>query len=181
MTLITKEPRIAARPPVLEDPPRSWSLEGEYEYWDGVHELRLPARVLGGRSVPEEAEFALVQEGPLLFFCYRFGDVIPWTAARCGESLDSATEANITPRSGPERRALLSVSFAPDGRGRGGSHRNYTLSLDFTRALNDAIRERAHAQVGPIEREKAFQKLTRRCPSIQVLVAQSRVRTIGRP
>ncbi len=157
------------------DGPSPWQTSGHYEFRFGVHELRLTGLRLDD-LVGEEAEFSLVEEGPLLLLAYRFGQMVPWSCAAFeGRSRDGCPP----PVGGPfEERALLSVILT----GRDAPARiNYTLSLDFTRALHQAIRERLRSSFDPAGAALALDRLCHRWPSVHALVSKSRLRTVGRP
>ena len=56
-----------------------------------------------------------------------------------------------------------------------------TFSLDFTRALNEAIREQARLPFDPRGQERSLEKLRRRCPTAESMVAYAAARTLGLP
>ena len=59
--------------------------------------------------------------------------------------------------------------------------RNVTLWLDFTRALNGALREQAKQRIDPRAYDRVAARLRDRCPTTDLLVARSRVRSPGSP
>lgn len=126
-----------------------------------------------------EAEFALIVEGPLILIAYRFGHAGHWSIAPF-TWLDLPRSEQIPPRMA-EDRALLSISMKPSRGQDLQPVRNLTLSLDFTRALNDAVRERAKFPANPIEESRALDALRCRFTTAQALLARALVRSAGIP
>ncbi len=126
-----------------------------------------------------EAEFALIVEEPLILLAYRFGDAGSWSIAPFNW-LDLPRNEQVPPRE-TQDRALLSVSMKRPRRSELEPIRNLTLSLDFTRALNDAVRERAKFPSNPFEESRALEALRRRYSSARGLLARALVRSAGIP
>ena len=130
-----------------------------------------------------EAEFALIDESPLLMLCARFGDAIPWISAPfCWHHLPSE-ERVLPPAAGSEdeRRIQLQIILIDGDDGSVKATRCVTFSLDFTRALNEAIREQARLPFDPREQERRLKELKRRCPTPHAMVAYAAARTLGLP
>lgn len=159
-----------------------WSAEGYFTYCRGVHELRLPEAPRSiGRSWHVAAEFALIEDDPLLLIAYRFGDSSPWFAADYRCASDQFRVGELPPLGGLfEARALVSVMLPGPDLG-WMTLGNFTMSLDFTRALNAAIRERASRRFDPSEQARALQAFSARYPSVPGLVARAGVKTCGSP
>lgn len=158
-----------------------WSC---YTYRLGVHELSLFDHHPSSRAIAAvqqgPAEFALVEEGPVLLLCYRFGEAAPWGAAPYSRPDGPRDELEPPlPGSPNEARALLHVTLidAEDGSPR--AMRNLTLSLDFTRTLHEAIREQARYVFDPREQKRVLDSLRRRHPTAEALVLHALVRSIG--
>jgi hypothetical protein len=153
----------------------------QHFYRDGVHELVLPARDVAGEAeavAGGPAEFALVEEEPLLLLCHRFGDVIPWSMATyCPWP---PRERGRCPAEDPlEARAILHVRLIAPDRDAELARRNVTLSLQFTRALRAALRDQGRFSPDPVELKRTLQRLRRRYPTTDALVGHAAVRTIG--
>ena len=77
--------------------------------------------------------------------CARFGDVIPWISAPISWHRTPNRERILPPAVGSEdeRRIQLQIILTDGDDGSVKATRCVTFSLDFTRALNEAIREQA--------------------------------------
>jgi hypothetical protein len=155
-----------------------------YRYADGDHSLTL----LMARPTPVEVEavwkgqtrFALVVDGPALFFCYRFVPM-PWSDAPYNihlEAPEDRTPPNLAELT-DETRTLLHIHLVDTESGILRALRALTLGPDFTRALFEAIRDQAAA---PIPGRKAYMRhvaeVQRRFPS-EALIERSLARTFG--
>jgi|SRR5215207_5342634 len=158
---------------------------GEYNYSSGGHELRLFYRLPSFYEIEDvrhgQAEFGFVVEGPIIFFLYRFGEDIPWSDAHYSWHLvperDRALPEADTP---PESRALLTTVLVEGQSGIVRAIRTTTFSPEFTRALEDAIREQAAKPwVGRELYESAIQQVSVRYPTTADLVMMARHRTVG--
>lgn len=184
MSIATAERRGAlARPSQTSSPPR-WTVGGHFSYRNEVYELRM-LDALSGVDKPwthGPAEFALVEDGPLLLICYRFHEAQPWAAADFRWSSERLHAADHPPvGSTVERRALISVTAAGGDGVPPLTRANYTLSLDFTRALHSAIRERTTGSFDPESQNRAILVLASRWPSVHVLATRACVHCIGAP
>jgi hypothetical protein len=173
-------PRAEPIRPGLE--PFGCREETSFGYRDGVFELSLLARAPEDRQIEAvrqgEAEFALVIEEPMALLCYRFGTAIPWSAVPV---LDNKPILDVRPAGAAhcESRALLSTTLVEAARLTVLASRNVTLSLDFSRVLNEWIRDQARLPFDPREQSRALNRLRRRCPNDRALVAFATVRTLG--
>jgi hypothetical protein len=161
--------------------------ESRYDYCCGDHELILTApRVTAaqaGAVESGEAQFALIVEEPVIILCSRFGEEVPWTAAPvCWHSLPSEAR-RLPPSAGSpdEVRALLHVTLEEGLTGRRRAERNLTLWLDFTRALNEAIRDQVQSAPDPRAFQHASAKLKLRAPTPESLIGLARARSLGSP
>jgi len=159
-----------------------------YDYRDGEHELTLIHRGAGRREARSltagAAEFALVVEGPLLLLCARFGEAIPWALAPYRPAGPVArAEARALPQPGAETasRALVTTTLIDPAGGPALARRGATVSLDFTRALHDAVRERALAPDDPAAIRRAWDRLRRSASTPMALAESAVVRSIGSP
>jgi hypothetical protein len=174
---------VGARPDALV------GLDGEFQsrylYIDGEHDLSIWTKAVNRRQAQavreREAEFALMVEEPLIVFCARFGDQIPWTASFYSWHLVPRNRRTLPPRpeAPDERRAFVSISLATLENGPAKATRNVTLSLDFTRALNVAIREQAKLSFTNQSYQRALSSLGRRYPAAADLAARATIRTSG--
>ena len=180
MTTTCSQPRGSSAPPARSSPP-PWSVGGFFTYFGGVYELRLtrPPQSIG-RSCRDAAEFALIGDDPLLIAA-RFGDSVDWLAADYRGTLDHARGTELPPLDGPaEHRALMSV-MVPGPEARWLSLGNFTLSLDFSRALNASIRERAIRPFHPARQARALDGMATHAPSLVALITQAGLRSGGNP
>lgn len=157
----------------------------EFTYRHGGHELRVLVPGTDPRQIAAvkdgEAEFALVVEEPAILLCVRFGDVVPWTAATFVGHHTSRDPSRLPPpeHSPYESRALLHVELVEASSGLTLAERNVTLWLDFTRSLNEAIRERSRVSFHPVEHDRSLARVRRRYPNDSNLAASSAVRCLG--
>ena len=157
----------------------------EYAYRDGLHEIRLlvneasTSHAEAVRSGP--SEFALVFEDPVVVLCAKFGDAVPWTAAILRTQHTSREPGSLPPAANAddESRALLHVALVDKASGATRVERNVTLWMEFTRALHEAIRERARAPFHPVEHERTLARLCRRYPTHASLAESARTRSPG--
>jgi len=186
MTIISKPSRAH----VLSTPNPSYAaqIEGvQYNYSNGEHELVVTLRGAEGQHAAAvsqgEAGFALVDESPLLVLCARFGDDLPWMAAPYCWHRTPSRERVLPPTAGSEDESRIQLEIllieAADGSVR--ATRCVTLGLDFTRALNEAIREQARFPFDPREHDRRLLDLKRRCPTPEAMVAYATARTFGLP
>lgn len=155
--------------------------ESRYNYRCGVHELVLVHQRISRstiRAVAEGgAEFALVVDEPLVWLCYRFGEAIPWGAALFDHE-PSRREADLPPPGGSplEQRGLLHVDLIDAADLSLKATRNVTLWLDFTRSLNESIRDLSRYRFDPHERRRAMLRLHRQHSSVDAFVAKALAR-----
>lgn len=149
---------------------------------DGVYELVLSSRGVEGEVeavIQGPAEFALVAEESLLLLCHRFGDVIPWSLATYGPQPRAPRDRGQAPAEEFESRAILHIGLLAPDQVTELACRNVTLSLEFSRALRNAIRHQARSSSDPVEQRRALQRLLRRYPTVDALVGHASARTIG--
>jgi len=186
MTIISQPPQVRA--PSIHSLDRSPDLDrAQYSYFRGDHELTLTLRGVEGHHAAAvargEAEFALIDELPLLMLCARFGDEIPWISSPiCWHEIPGGDRV-LPPLAGSdaERRLQLQIVLIDGDDGSVKATRCVTFTLDFTRALNGAIREQARLPYDPREHDRRLKDLRRRCPTPHAMVAYAAARTPGLP
>lgn len=163
--------------------PEATSPGARLTFDDGIFELNVRSPLArAGALLEAEAEFVLVVEEPLIVLVYRLGTAAGWSAAElewhptARSSCNGAVEAP-----GSDRRALLTVKLDGAAGRSAAVTRNLTLSLDFTRALDAAIRERARMIFDPHAYRRARVALERRCPTPEAMLGRAVARTIGNP
>lgn len=118
---------------------------GEYNYFDGGHELRLFFRHLSRDEIEAvkrgRVDFALAVVEGVIFFFYRFAGGIPWSDATFSIHLVPEDRRQIPQATGEEERALITCVIADADTGIVRAARALTLSPGFTAALHGAIRE----------------------------------------
>ena len=158
---------------------------GEYNYSSKGHELTLFYRHPSFSEIEDvqhgQAEFAFVVEGPIIFFLYRFGEDIPWSDAPYSWHLvpegDRALPEADTP---PESRARLTTVLVEGESSIVRAIRNTTFSAEFSRALEDAIREQATKPgVGSELYDRVLQEARLQYPTTADLVMMAQHRTVG--
>ncbi len=183
MTLISQSPQVRA--PSVDDSTNV--VRPQYTFFRRQHELTLNLRGVERRHAIAvamgDAEFALIDESPLLVLCARFGDAIPWACSTFSWHHMPSNERVLPPEAGSEdeRRIQLQVILADGDDGSIKATRCVTFSLDFSRALNEAIREQARLSYDPREQERRFKELKRRCPTPDSMVVYAAARTPGLP
>ena len=179
----TKSPVARALPRAAERP--EGAVVARYIYSLGEHELLLLMPRAGDRECAalrmEEAEFALIADGPLVLVGVRFGEAIPWAVASyCWHHLPK--EARVAPPAAgapEERRISLTVLLAESEGGAVRASACVTLPLDFTRALNEAIRDQSRVSFDPTEQMRALADFRRRNPTPRAMVARANCRAHG--
>jgi len=186
MTIISQPPPVRA--------PGGASVEhspdlhrAQYTYFRREHELTLTLYGVESHHAIAvtrgEVEFALIDESPLLMLCVRFGEAIPWISSPfCWHDVPS--EDRVLPPavgSDDERRLQLQIVLVDGDDGSVKATRCVTFTLDFTRALNEAIREQARGPYDPRGQERRLKELKRRCSTPQAMVAFAAARTLGLP
>lgn len=153
-------------------------------YNAGIYDLVLRAGRRQRKALEQaEAEFALLlDEEPLVVLAFRFGKTVPWTLAPFVIPDSSSLNRFPPPEDGSDR-ALVSILLEDDDLDEpaGRPVRNLTLSLDFSRALNSAVRHRMHSHHHASDDLHALQRLQRRVPSVDGLVARASIRSTGSP
>jgi hypothetical protein len=131
-----------------------WLEGADYQYRLGSHQLILAIRGVTDRQEAavgrDEAEFALVVEGPLLVFGSRFGVTLPWCWAtpynwHFAPPAERVVPAAVplTPETYTRRWATLWITLVDTATGRARIGRAVALRPAFTRALHVALREQA--------------------------------------
>lgn len=151
----------------------------EYNYLDYGHELRLffnsptydeVEAVKRGR-----AELALVVEGQIIFFLYRFSPGIPWSDAPYTIHLVPESRRQIPTESG---KVLLTVVLSEAASGIVRAIRATTLSDDFTAALHEAIRDQAAENWDKAEYDRQLRIAYAENPTTETMLARA-VETTG--
>jgi hypothetical protein len=131
-----------------------WLEGADYQYRLGSHQLLLAIRGVTDRQEAavgrDEAEFALVVEGPLLVFGCRFGVTLPWCwttpynwhFAPPAERVVPAA-VPVTPETYARLWTTLWITLVDTATGRARIRRAVALRPAFTHALHGALRERA--------------------------------------
>ncbi len=185
MTIISQPPQVRA--PSAPTVNHTDVERAQYTFVRREHELILTLRGVESRHAIAvargEAEFALIDDTPLLVLCARFGDAIPWTCSPFSWHHTTSKERILPPAAGSEdeRRIQLQIILTDGDEGSIEATRCVTFTLDFSRALNEAIREQARLSYDPREQERRFKELKRRCPSPHAMVAYAAARTPGLP
>jgi hypothetical protein len=178
--LTTPSPRVARRGRRCLSPAESQVFrdDARFGYRCGTYDLVLPADPKLLRAASRgEAEFALFVEEPVVLLGFRFGESGAWSAARfCWQDRPRQDQ---TPPLDSNDRAL--VSIRSDGSGDAWPSRNLTLSLDFTRALNDCVRELARGLDDPRAEARALATLRRRYPNVKAMLPRALARSVGMP
>jgi hypothetical protein len=171
--------------PETQDKPRSpvcWDPGSHYQYRSDRHELiRVVERIEDAHVVAFRqgvAEFALVLEGPLLVFCSRFSEALPWSASSYLWHRLPRAERTIPAdlRAGSE--VALEVSLLEAHNGQIAATRIIWLPSPFAQVLLDAILEQVRFSFDPSAERRALDALQRRCPSTRALVAYATVRAV---
>jgi hypothetical protein len=153
------------------------SVQARHAYIDGDHELTIRMSRVNDSVAEEflqgEAEFGLVVEEPAVVLCYRFGKALGWGSVVCDP------EARRPTLDGPQARALLHAALIDDASGKVRAERNWTLSLDLTRRLDESLTEAARVSFDPTARSRALASLHRRCPTPAALAARALARCVG--
>ena len=184
--LVTAKPsRVRNLPPESRIVEVDEVIEARHSYHHGQHDLTLLVKGDGERHIADlrsgEAEFALVVEDPLILIGSRFGDAIPWSLAPYNWHF-TPREAQILPplaKSPGEERIALAVVLVDAADKTIRARRCVTLSLDFTRALNEAIREQAQLPFDPRAQTRAMADLHNRGLTARSVVARASCRTLG--
>jgi hypothetical protein len=162
-----------------------WLEGAEYQYRLGCHGLVLAIRgetehheTAVGRA---EAEFALVVEGPLLVFGYRFGDAMSWSWAapynwHFAPPVERVMPAAIAPTPEADARlwATLWITLVDADAGRVRVRRAVALRPEFTHALHGVLRAQA---LRPFRGAAADRALDRLRYAATPLSLRARVRT----
>jgi hypothetical protein len=138
----------------LRQSQRSWPEGAQFTHGRGGHELTLFRSDINLAIVDDisrgAAEFALVVEHPLIVVAYRFGNSIKWNDVPYCWHLQPPDSRQVPVIvSQAEARALLWVTLVSTRDGIIRAQRGLTLSPQFTRAVNDAIRTQATMSFDP--------------------------------
>jgi hypothetical protein len=163
---------------------RIWPERATYQYRGGGHELLLFLESPTAGEITDvrygDAEFALAVVPPTLIFCYRFGRM-PWSDSPYTVHLvPEAERGEIDEPVLEEERALLAVILVDATTGIIRALRAVSLSVDFTDALRQAIREQAGAPwEGEAGYDRAIERIYRQYPSTERFVAAATARCRG--
>lgn len=129
----------------------------EYNYQGGHHTLLIAMKNLHQREIravrEEKAEFGLYCENGIIFFLYRFGEILGWSDSAFSW-WNVAEEDRLLPslQTDPGSRILLKIILADAATGIVEAIRVTTLSPEFTQKLHQAIYRQAMA--GEFSREE---------------------------
>lgn len=163
----------------------SWIERANYRYHLGSHQLILAIRGVTERQRAsvgrDEAEFALVVEGPLLVFGSRFGRTLPWSWATPynwhfappGERVVPAA-VPLTPETYARLWATLWITLVDTVPGQPRINRAVALRPEFTHALHGVLRQQAER---PFQAAAAGRALDRLRYAARPLELLSQVRT----
>jgi hypothetical protein len=177
---IVKTPAPEARGKVPSS--ACWDLGSHYQYRCDRHELiRVVLRIEDEHLVAFRqgvAEFALVLEGPLLVFCSRFSEALPWSASSYLWHRLPRSERSMPADLGAGSAIALDVSLLEACNGQVGATRLISLPSPFARVLHEAILEQVRFSFDPTAERRALSALQRRCPSTRALIAYATVRAV---
>jgi hypothetical protein len=160
-----------------------WELGSHYQYRSDRHELtRVVDRVEEAHRTSFDrgiAEFALVLEGPLLLFCSRFGEALPWSGSSYLWHRLPRAERTLPSSGAAESGVPMEVSLIDSRDGHVAAARVVTLPATFARVLHEAILEQVRFSFDPCAERRALQGLQRRCPNARALVAYATVRAVA--
>ena len=175
--------RIHVGQPLVEGQTR-WPEAGEFNLYDNGLELRLFFRRLSKAEVrgveQGECRFALVAEGDVLFFLYRFAD-LPWSDAPYSWHM-VPPDRRVLPamQDTGETRGLLHIILTDAETGIVQVLRTVTLSVDFTRALLGAIRVQASTPwCDQAAYDRQLAAAYERFPTTEAMLAAATVETSG--
>jgi hypothetical protein len=128
------------------------------------------------------AEFALVVQPPLAVLAFRFGEAAGWETIPYAWPLSSNRPGRYLPaaKTAPGTQALLWVSLVNAEDGLIEAQRGIVLDPEFTRALNEAIRQQARAPFDPGSYVRAIATLHADLPTAAEIVERATVRTSTR-
>ena len=160
-----------------------WELGSHYQYRSDRHELiRVVDRVEEAHRSSFDrgiAEFALVLDGPLLIFCSRFGEALPWSGSSYLWHRLPRSERTLPSAQAAESGVPMEVSLLDSRDGHVAAARVVTLPSSFARVLHEAILEQVRFSFDPSAERRALQGLQRRCPNSRALVAYATVRAVA--
>lgn len=162
----------------------AWPELGEYNHYDGGHELRLFFARPTDREVKAvrdcTCEFALLPAGDVVFLLYRFGSAVPWSDAPFSWHLVPRGRRTVPASTTGQTRTVLQVYLVDAATGIVRVIRAVSLSPEFTARLHAAIA--AQASVPWIGREAYDAQLAehyRRWPTTEAMLADAVCRTTG--
>lgn len=129
----------------------------EYNCQGGDHTLLLSMKNLHPEEIravrEEETEFGLFCENGIIFFLYRFGQILPWSdSAFSWWNVAEENRLVPEPRRDSRERILLKIILVEASTGIVKAIRISTLSPEFTEKLHEAIRLQAAGE--PFSREE---------------------------
>jgi len=159
-----------------------WREGAEYSYQDGWHQLRL----FFSQPTPEETAavdaevvtFALVVEGDVILFLYRFGTEGDWSDAPYSWWMVRPERRGLPPTLGPGLGALLTTFLINADTGVLEALRVLTFSHEFSTILYDAIRAQASAPFDQGSYDAQLDALRDRYPTGESLLSRACVACI---
>lgn len=162
----------------------SWPEAGEYNYRAGAHELRLFFANLTPSDISDitrrPAEFAVVVDGPVLFFLYRFGKD-EWSDAPYSWHLVQAARPDEATTPAPleeNERALLHVILVEATTGVIAGMRMVSLSIALSRYLHSAIEAQIAVPFNQAAYDRHILEVYRRETSAQLAMRGERMRVV---
>jgi len=157
--------------------------------WTGGHALILPLdRITGDelRAVKKgEAEFAVVEDGPVAALLFRFGDALPWSDAAFnildGGRLSAEALASIESTSlGSHGRSLLTAILVERCSNIVQAIRVTTLSRAMSREMLDVLRRQiAFGPISDPEMRARASALYEQYPTSEAMLPAASARCIG--
>ena len=179
---------VRSDPSCHDEEPSRWPVGDWFTRRHGDYELILAREGVDDRQVESflraDAEFGLAGDGPLVLLCFRFGELFPWAhvpfSSRHMPTGDRASSPPPADRPATER-ALL-AAYLVEAKGiRTRACRTLTLSLEFTRALDELLRVQGRKLLAPGTQEKAIERLAKKGRPTLSLVEDAVCRTVGSP
>jgi energy-converting hydrogenase Eha subunit E len=163
---------------------QTWPAGAHFAFGPAGHELTLFYSEIDDDIVNEvrrgDAEFALIVEPPVIVLAYRFGRSISWNDVPYSWHLQPERQQLIPGVDHlPEQRSLLWISLVGADDGIIYAQRGMTLSPDFTRALNEAIRDQALSVFNPEECTSAISRIFLAYPSTVERLTLAAAQTLG--
>ncbi len=163
---------------------RDWPEGAQFVFTSGGPELTIFHREIGDHLLDDvrrgPAEFALIEQPPVLVVAYRFGESIPWNDVPYSWHLQPEERRIIPPELQViDERALLWITLVGAADGIIHAQRGMTLSPAFTRSLHESIRVQAMNAFDATGCTAAISNLYLRTTPAVNLLAMAKARTLG--